>query len=177
MAKATAAVGKTCVAVESESTTKTVAGIGVTEATSARSEARRMASVVASATFKVATAFIGGASAVGHALAAPSGVTITPVIPRPCANKDAARKPRRPVISIGRARIRIVGVIAPVAGRRAVHDRRGNHHRSQTNAYRNLSFCRASKGDSQQQSESKVTQSAHGNLPGPTVWNSSNGCI
>jgi hypothetical protein len=45
-------------------------------------------------------------------------VAPTPAPPRPDANKDSARKPARSIVAVGRACIRVIGVVAIRARRR-----------------------------------------------------------
>src|SRR5580692_9305394 len=58
-------------------------------------------------------------------VAIPSPITparpVVAVIPRPCANEDAAHEPSRPIVAIRRARVRIIGVIAVGACRCRTH--------------------------------------------------------
>ncbi len=52
----------------------------------------------------------------------PSVISVSPaVVPRACADKDSASKPVRTIVAVGRASIRIVGVIAVSASWRASH--------------------------------------------------------
>jgi hypothetical protein len=67
-----------------------------------------------------------------------AAAAIAPVIPGARTDKDAAREPARPVIAIRRAGIRIIRIVAPIAGRRTVSIGRGNHSRTHSNTDRNL---------------------------------------
>jgi len=73
------------------------------------------------------------------AVAAPA-VTVSPSIPWANAQEDAAVKPIRPIITVRRARVRVVGVIPPLAGGRAIIRGSGNNRRANTNPDSNLGF-------------------------------------
>lgn len=86
----------------------------------------------AEATVKVAASWSIEAVPVIIKVAAPAEVTVVEAPssivaaakPRPGANEDAAREPVRPVVAIGRARVRIISIVAVRAHRRTVHGAR-----------------------------------------------------
>jgi hypothetical protein len=83
-------------------------------------------------TTNIAAACISVAAAISIAAvtAAVSVAAATPAIPGADADEQAAREPARTVIAVGRARVRVIGVVAPRAIRWAVISRRFNDSRT-----------------------------------------------
>ena len=116
-----------------------------------------MSTVIAVTTVGISTAITVTASiapAAAIAITAPA-VMPAPTVPRSGADKHAAREPARTVISIGRASIWVIRVIAPIADRRAVIISIGIGHNRRPNSYsnRDLSICFSGEGQSDKQSE------------------------
>jgi hypothetical protein len=110
---------------------------------------RIAAAIAVAAATAVATA-TAVAAATAVATATPAAVA---AVPRPCADEDAAIKPIRPVVAIRGARIRIVAVVAPIAGRGVVHHGCGNH--CGTNAHSHPDLGRGHAGQRQSQQHCK----------------------
>ena len=131
-------------------TTRRAAGVSATAAanesaaTAACISATRVGAVSAiSATIAVAAAI---AVTAAVPISAAPAVSTPPAVPRSGADKDAAHKPVRTVIAIGRASVRVVGVIAPGAFGWAVVTvvvtviRSGHNRRANTDSYRDLAI-------------------------------------
>jgi hypothetical protein len=102
------------------------------------------AKCVSAASVAVSTATVAEAATVAPAM------TPAPAIPGAYAEEDAAAKPPWAVITIGRASIRVVGVITPFASRGTVVHGSVDHCRanSDTNSHLGL-CCRCREGQSQ----------------------------
>jgi hypothetical protein len=70
------------------------------------------------------------------------GMMPAPAIPGTHTDKDAARKPGGTVITVRRAGVGIIRVVAPIACGRAISYRRRNHRRPNSHTHRNLSVSR-----------------------------------
>jgi hypothetical protein len=105
------------------------AAIGVISATAVGCRARPV--IVASAVIAPAVII---ASTVVVAAVVVATVSPSPAVPRPRANKEAACKPARAVVTIGCAVIGVIGVVAPLADRGTVCIRSGHDGRSYTHS-------------------------------------------
>jgi hypothetical protein len=94
-------------------------------------------------------------SAVAVAATEPVAISAAPVIPRANADEEATVKPAGTVVAIRRASIRIIGVIAPLAIRRAVVSRRRNHFGTDAHSNRYLGIRR---GDNREWNNNKHCQ-------------------
>jgi hypothetical protein len=82
-------------------------------------------------------------------------MTPTPTVPGPDAEEDAAAKPRRPVVAVRRASIRIVRVVSPLTSRGTIDDRSGNDRGADSNPDHNPCMSSRQRHEGQCQNQRK----------------------
>jgi hypothetical protein len=142
----------TAAAVEAASAAAVEAAARVTVGRAAAIAMRYAANVTVRSAGNISTAGISVSTAVAVAVSAMIAVearmTIpAPVIPGTDADKDAAEEPARPVIAIGGAGIRVIGVIAPRAIRGTVIDGGGDHCGADADTNCDLGARRGNRGE------------------------------
>jgi len=119
------------------------------------------ASISATIACSVSTAPVSVAAAI--AVAAPA-VSKAPSVPRADTDEEAAVKPLRPVVSVGRAGVGVVRVVAPIADGRTVGIRGFSDRRANSDTHSHLGVCRCRERQSQKHCEQNEAKLFHDNL-------------
>jgi hypothetical protein len=97
-----------------------------------------------------------GPAIVTATIAIVAAISITVVIPRACANEDAAVEPCRTVVAVRGTRIRVVAVVAIRANRGITVVSSAIHRAANPNAHRNLSMGVSRRGEQQNTENSEI---------------------